>query len=66
KYIKVSRRRMDTIYIFGLGPSTLDQMPKGLYDQINQEEKIYLRTMEHPAAKELEKEGMVIESFDNL
>lgn len=57
---------MHTIYVFGLGPSTLDQMPKGLYDQIIKEEKLYLRTIEHPAAKELKNERLGIESFDYL
>ena len=57
---------MHKIYIFGLGPSSLDQMPKGLYERIIAQEKIYLRTMEHPAAKELENESLEIESFDYL
>lgn len=57
---------MHKIYIFGLGPSSLDQMPKGLYERIIEQEKIYLRTMEHPAAKELENESLEIESFDYL
>lgn len=57
---------MHTIYIFGLGPSTLDQMPKGLYDRIIKEQKIYLRTLEHPAAKELATMGLQLETFDEL
>lgn len=57
---------MHKIYIFGLGPSNLDQMPKGLYDRIIGQEQIYLRTNEHPAAKELEKESPRVESFDYL
>lgn len=55
---------MHTIYIFGLGPSHLGEMPKQIYETIKQQEKIYLRTMEHPAAKELAEEGLNIESFD--
>ena len=57
---------MYTIYIFGLGPSHLGEMPKQVYETIQKQEKIYLRTMEHPAAKELAEEGMNIESFDSI
>lgn len=57
---------MHTIYIFGLGPSTLGQMPKDLYERIIKEEKIYLRTLEHPAARELSAMNLAIESFDDL
>lgn len=57
---------MHTIYIFGLGPSILDQMPKGLYDRVIKQEKVYLRTLEHPAAQELKKMGLNIKSFDSI
>lgn len=55
---------MHTIYIFGLGPSHLGEMPKNVYETISTQEKVYLRTMEHPAAKELAAEGLAIQSFD--
>ncbi len=57
---------MGTIYIFGLGPSHLGEMPKNVYETIKQQDKIYLRTIEHPAAKELLAEGFTIESFDSI
>lgn len=57
---------MHTIYIFGLGPSHVGEMPKQVYETIQQQEKLYLRTMEHPAAKELAEEGLPIESFDAI
>lgn len=57
---------MHTIYIFGLGPSDLGQMPKGLYDRIIQQEQLYLRTLDHPAAMELKALGQKIHSFDAL
>jgi tetrapyrrole methylase family protein/MazG family protein len=57
---------MQTIYIFGLGPSHLGEMPKHVYETIQKQEKIYLRTMEHPAAKELAAEGLAIQSFDYI
>lgn len=57
---------MHTIYIFGLGPSHLGEIPKQVYDTVIQQEKIYLRTMEHPAAQELAAEGLAIQSFDAI
>lgn len=57
---------MHTIYIFGLGPSHLGEIPKQVYDTVIQQEKIYLRTMEHPAAQELAAEGLEIQSFDAI
>src|SRR5690625_5790684 len=56
---------MHTIFIFGLGPSHLGEMPKQVYDTISKQDKLYLRTMGHPAAKELEAEGLNIQSFDD-
>lgn len=56
---------MHTIFIFGLGPSHLGEMPKQVYDTITKQDKLYLRTMGHPAAKELEAEGLNIQSFDD-
>lgn len=57
---------MHTIYIFGLGPSHLGEIPKQVYDTVIQQKKIYLRTMEHPAAQELAAEGLLIQSFDAI
>ena len=57
---------MHTIYIFGLGPSHLGEIPKQVYDTVIQQEKIYLRTMEHPAAQELAAEGLSTQSFDAI
>lgn len=57
---------MHTIYIFGLGPAHLGAMPKDIYETISKQNKIYLRTLEHPAAEELKEEGLVIQSFDFL
>src|SRR5699024_1961778 len=56
---------MHTIYIFGLGPAHLGQMPKEIYDTISKQDTLYLRTLEHPAAQELKKEGLNIVSFDD-
>lgn len=57
---------MHTIYIFGLGPSHLGEMPKQVYDTISQQQSLYLRTMEHPAAQELAAEGLNITTFDSI
>lgn len=56
---------MHTIYIFGLGPAHLGQMPKEIYDTISKQDTLYLRTLEHPAAQELKEEGLNIVSFDD-
>ena len=55
---------MHTIYIFGLGPSNLTEIPQKIYETILKQDKLYLRTLEHPAAKELRNKGLNIESFD--
>lgn len=57
---------MHTIYIFGLGPSHLGEIPKKVYETISEQDKLYLRTMEHPAAQELVAEGISITSFDDV
>lgn len=55
---------MHTIYIFGLGPSYLGEISKNVYDTITQQQKLYLRTDQHPAAQELLKMDMEIETYD--
>lgn len=57
---------MHTIYIFGLGPSHLGEIPKQIYETISKQKQIYLRTLEHPAAKELAAEGLPVHSFDAI
>lgn len=57
---------MHTIYIFGLGPSHLAEMPIRIYERISKQEKLYLRTIQHPAAAELKDKGLNIETFDSV
>lgn len=57
---------MQTIYIFGLGPGHLGEMPKSVYETIASQDTIYVRTMDHPAAKELAAEGLNLISFDSI
>lgn len=55
---------MNTIKILGLGPNNLENMPLGLYREIEAAEIIYTRTMDHPAVAELKQEGQLVDSFD--
>jgi len=57
---------MGTIFIVGLGAGDLEQMPLGVYRSLKGGLPLYFRTREHPAVKELEKEGLVYESFDHI
>lgn len=57
---------MGTIYIVGLGAGTLEQMPLGVYRLLKGDLPLFFRTKEHPAVQELEREGIVYESFDEL
>ena len=56
---------MNTITVIGLGTSDTDKMPLGVYKQLAAAKKIFVRTMDHPAAVMLEDEGMDITSFDS-
>ena len=42
---------MHTIYIFGLGPTHFRTDAKEVYDRISNQDKLYLRTLKHPAAQ---------------
>ncbi len=56
-----------TIKVVGLGAGDLDQLPLGIYRKlIRAEEDVFVRTMDHPAVKELQKEGVVFTPFDDL
>lgn len=55
------------ITIVGLGPGDIGQMPLSIYRVLkNTQKPIFLRTGEHPAAKELSEEGVVFSTFDSL
>lgn len=56
---------MNTIKIIGLGTSDVDKMPLGVYKTLTAARRIFVRTMDHPAAAMLEDEGMTITSFDS-
>lgn len=57
---------MNKIEIIGLGTSDLDQMPLGVWKRLRSADKVHLRTDGHPAARELESEGVETVSFDHL
>ncbi|WP_026286299.1 nucleoside triphosphate pyrophosphohydrolase [Salsuginibacillus kocurii] len=54
------------VQVVGLGPGTLEQIPLGIYRLIHNEKQLICRTKEHPAIRELQAEGIEIESFDEL
>lgn len=55
---------MNTIKIIGLGPNSLDNIPLGLYKELQAADIIYTRTNDHPAVTELIQEGKKVKSFD--
>lgn len=56
---------MNKIEVIGLGAGNLDQMPLGVYKKLTKtEQTIYTRTLDHPAIKELQKEGVQFQAFD--
>ncbi|NTW70758.1 MAG: nucleoside triphosphate pyrophosphohydrolase [Eubacteriaceae bacterium] len=57
---------MKKITIAGLGPGELKSMTLETYGVIKSSKSIFLRTGMHPAADELEKEGIRFETFDYL
>lgn len=57
---------MHTITVVGLGPGERAQMPLNVYEKIRNAAHLYFRTAEHPAVKDLRKEGLAFESFDAL
>lgn len=57
---------MKKLTIIGLGAGDLAQLPLGIYRHIKQEEKLYVRTLDHPAITELMEEGVECISFDAI
>lgn len=54
------------ITIIGLGAGDLEQMPLGVYRHLKEQNKVYVRTNDHPAVSELINEGVSFESFDEV
>lgn len=57
---------LNRIVIMGLGAGTLEQLPLGIYRFLTKAENVFLRTREHPVVKELEAEGYIFPSFDDI
>ncbi|MGG2067665.1 nucleoside triphosphate pyrophosphohydrolase [Bacillus sp. S14(2024)] len=55
-----------TITILGLGAGELDQLTMGVYRKVKEAVHMYVRTKEHPVITELEKEGVLYTSFDDI
>ncbi|CDQ21784.1 bifunctional methyltransferase/pyrophosphohydrolase YabN [Halobacillus karajensis] len=56
---------MNTIKVIGLGAADFEQLPIGVYRELTQtKSSLYARTLNHPVIQELQKEGIVFESFD--
>lgn len=56
---------MNTVRIIGLGTSDTDKMPLGVYKELKNAKKVFVRTMDHPAVAMLQDEGVEITSFDS-
>lgn len=54
------------IEIIGLGSGDLEQMPLGIYERLMKATSLYLRTAEHPAAKQLYEASVSFTSFDDV
>ena len=57
---------MGKIKVVGLGPGDIEQLPFGVYQLLKKEKPLYLRTKLHPAVGDLEKEGIIFQSFDAI
>ena len=56
-----------TIHVIGLGAGTIDQLPLGIYRYLTkQNNRVFLRTKEHPVVEALEEEGVFFQSFDEV
>lgn len=56
---------MNTITVIGLGTSDVDKMPLGVYKTLTAKDKIYVRTMDHPAVALLTENNIELVSFDD-
>ena len=54
------------LHIVGLGPAGLDQMTVGVYKRLRGAQKVFVRTAQHPCVQELLKEGILLDSFDEI
>jgi tetrapyrrole methylase family protein / MazG family protein len=57
---------MNKITVLGLGAGDLNQLPFGIYKELQKTDNLYLRTKDHPVISELETEGLTFQSFDEI
>ncbi|PKR77508.1 nucleoside triphosphate pyrophosphohydrolase [Halalkalibacillus sediminis] len=58
---------MGQITVIGLGSSSIEQMPLGVYRELTKNEQVvFTRTLDHPVIKELMEEGTEFHSFDHI
>lgn len=58
---------VNKITVLGLGAGDFEQLPIGIYRRLKETRSpLVLRTKEHPVVGELVKEGIVIQSFDDI
>lgn len=56
----------NTITIIGLGAGDFNQLPLGIYKKLKQEQRCFVRTMDHPVITDLQSEGIEFFSFDDV
>ncbi len=57
---------MHQLTVIGLGAADLDQLQMGVYKQLKQAKKLYVRTEDHPVLHDLKAEGVAFSSFDYI
>ncbi|GAA0467175.1 nucleoside triphosphate pyrophosphohydrolase [Alkalibacillus silvisoli] len=57
---------MHQVKVFGLGAGTIEQLPLGVYRQLQHSSQVYTRTMDHPVIEQLVQEGVNFKSYDSL
>lgn len=57
---------MHQVTVIGLGAADFEQLPIGVYKKLKNAKKVFARTIDHPVISELQKEGIIFESFDEI
>ncbi len=57
---------MYQLTVIGLGAADFDQLQLGVYKQLKQAKKLYVRTEDHPVLHELKEEGVEFSSLDYI
>lgn len=57
---------MHQLTVIGLGAADFDQLQMGVYKQLKQAKKLYVRTEDHPVLQDLKEEGVEFSSLDYI